>query len=131
MLDGVASEAAIFPATLADSAVVWPELLQIAKDVSRPRGTRKSAVFWLSQAAGAAASEGLAEIVDDEVGDREVRESAIFALSQLDDDGGVPILIRLVRTHPDPDIKKKAIFWLGQSGDARAIALFEELLLKP
>ncbi len=131
MLDGAASEAAIFPATLADSAVVWPELLQIAKDASRPRGTRKNAVFWLSQAAGAAASEGLEEIVADEVGDREVRESAIFALSQLDDDGGVPILIRLVRTHPDPDIKRKAIFWLGQSADARAIALFEELLLKP
>ena len=57
--------------------------------------------------------------------------SAIFALSQLDDDAGVPILIDIVREDPDPNLKKKAIFWLGQSGDPRAVALFEELLVKP
>jgi len=126
-----ASKEAIFPATLADSAVVWPELLVIAKNSDRPRETRKAAVFWLGQAAGEAATEGLGEIVYDDSGDGEVRESAIFALSQLDDDAGVPILIDIVREHPDPNLKKKAIFWLGQSGDPRAVALFEELLVKP
>jgi hypothetical protein len=25
-------------------------------------------------------------------------------------------------------VRKKALFWLGQSGDPRAIALFEEIL---
>ncbi len=128
---GKASKEAIFPATLADSAVVWPQLLAIAKDGGRPRETRKGAVFWLGQAAGQAATEGLGEIVYDDSGDGEVRESAIFALSQLDDDAGVPILIDIVREHPDPNLKKKAIFWLGQSGDPRAVALFEELLVKP
>jgi hypothetical protein len=128
---GKASKEAIFPATLADSAVVWPQLLAIAKDGGRPRETRKGAVFWLGQAAGEAATEGLGEIVYDDSGDGEVRESAIFALSQLDDDAGVPILIDIVREHRDPNLKKKAIFWLGQSGDPRAVALFEELLVKP
>ena len=128
---GKASKEAMFPATLADSAVVWPQLLEIAKNAERPRDTRKSAVFWLGQAAGEAATEGLGEIVYDDSGDGEVRESAIFALSQLDDDAGVPILIDIVRDHPDPNLKKKAIFWLGQSGDPRAVALFEELLVKP
>jgi len=128
---GEVSKEAIFPATLADSAVVWPQLLAIAKDGRRPRDTRKGAVFWLGQAAGEAATEGLGEIVYDDSGDSEVRESAIFALSQLDDDAGVPILIDIVREHPDPNLKKKAIFWLGQSGDPRAVALFEELLVKP
>ncbi len=111
--------------------MVWPALLRIAKDRSRPAGARKSAVFWLGQAAGEAAAAGLEEIVYEQSGDREVRESAVFALSQLGDDEGVPVLIRLVKTHPDPDMRKKAIFWLGQSDDPRAIALFEELLLKP
>ncbi|UCD24899.1 MAG: HEAT repeat domain-containing protein [Gemmatimonadota bacterium] len=128
---GKVSKDAIFPATLADSAVVWPELLVIAKNTDRPRETRKSAVFWLGQAAGEAATEGLGEIVYDESGDGEVRESAIFALSQLDDDAGVPILIDIVRNHRDPNLKKKAIFWLGQSEDPRVVALFEELLVKP
>src|ERR1700733_4637633 len=43
---------AIFPATLADSAAVWPALAAIARDSSRPEKTRKQAVFWLGQAAG-------------------------------------------------------------------------------
>jgi hypothetical protein len=130
-LDGSVGKEAVFPATIADSAVVWPELLEIAKDDTRPRGTRKNAVFWLSQAASARAVEGLAEIVYDDSGDQDVRESAVFALSQRDDDEGVPILIRIARSHADREIRKKAIFWLGQSDDPRVIALFEELLLKP
>jgi hypothetical protein len=130
-LPGRAGKEAVFPATLADSAVVWPALLEISKDRNRPRETRKNAVFWLGQAAGEAATEGLEEIVYDTSGDGEIRESAIFALSQLSDDAGVPILINIVRNHPDPGLKKKAIFWLGQSDDPRVLALFEELLGKP
>jgi hypothetical protein len=32
--------------------------------------------------------------------------------------------------NPDPELRKKALFWLGQSGDPKALALFEELLTK-
>jgi hypothetical protein len=126
---GHVSKHAIMPAILADSAEVWPGLLRIAKSGDRPRETRKAAVFWLSQAAGEAAAAGLEEIVLDEDEDLSVRKSAVFAVSQLPDDEGVPILVRVARTHQDPRILKQAIFWLGQSGDPRAIALFEELLM--
>jgi hypothetical protein len=122
------SKHAIMPAVAADSAEAWPGLLRIAKADDRPRETRKAAVFWLSQAAGEAAAAGLEEIVLDEDEDFSVRKSAVFAVSQLPDDEGVPILVRVARTHHDPRILKQAIFWLGQSGDPRAIALFEELL---
>ena len=33
-------------------------------------------------------------------------------------------------TNKDPEIRKKALFWLGQSHDPRALDLFEELLTK-
>ncbi len=127
--NGEVGKQAIFPAALADSVVVWPALLTMAKDGSLPRATRKTAVFWVAQAAGDAATEGLEAIVDDDAGDREVRKSAVFALSQIKE-SGVASLIRLVRTHRDPAIRKQAIFWLGQSDDPRAIALFEELLVR-
>ncbi len=130
-LDNEAGEDAIFPAMIADDVVVWPAILDIAKDESRPSDIRKSATFWLSQAAGNAAIEGLEELAEDEDGDFDVRKSAVFALSQLDDDEGVPSLIRVARTSPDPRIRKNAIFWLGQSEDPRVIALFEELLTTP
>jgi HEAT repeat protein len=92
------------------------------------RETRRQAVFWVSQEAGKAVTQGLADLVDDEKQDREIREQAVFALSQLPHDEGVPTLIRVARTNRDPEVRRKAIFWLGQSEDPRALALFEELL---
>jgi len=124
------AEKAIFAAMIADSAVVWPDLLALAKNDEIARDTRKNAVFWLSQAAGDAATQGLAELAEDEAEDRDVRDQAVFALSQLPEDQGVPILIRLARNNKDPKVRRKAIFWLGQSDDPRALKLFEELLIK-
>ena len=120
----------IYGAIIADSAVVWPELLAIAKDTRVRTPTRKSAVFWLSQAAGDEATKGLSELAEDDAEDREVRDQAVFALSQLDHNEGVPILIRIARTNRDPKIRRKALFWLGQSDDPRALKLFEEILTK-
>jgi hypothetical protein len=127
---GKMGEKAIFPATIADSAVVWPALLKIARNPDVPRGTRSQSVFWLGQAAGDAATRGLSDLVVDNGVDREVREQAVFALSQRPREEGVPALIAVARTNKDPEIRKKALFWLGQSHDPRALDLFEELLTK-
>ena len=121
---------AIFPATIADSANIWPAMLKIARNSDLPRSTRTQSVFWLGQAAGDAATANLNSIVLDNSVDREVRESAVFALSQRPREEGVPALISVARTNKDPEIRKKALFWLGQSHDPRAIDLFEELLTK-
>ena len=126
-----ASDKAIFAAILADSVSVWPDLLKIAKQADVSRKVRRNAVFWLGQAAGEAATRGLTELVDDKSADREVRETAVFALSQRPRDEGVPALIKIARQNPDPELRRKAIFWLGQSEDPRAISLFEELLTRP
>lgn len=127
-LDGEVGKQAIFPAMLAEGVTVWPRLLELARDGSRPRATRKAALFWVSQSAADAVTAGLDSIVADEVLDLEVRESAIFALSQRPDDESVPALIRIARTSPHPELRRKALFWLAQSGDERAIELFEEIL---
>jgi len=124
------ADEAIFAAMIADSAVIWPDLLSIAKNTSAPTGNRKNAVFWLSQIAGDAATKGLTDIAEADDGDREVREQAVFALSQLPEDQGVPVLIRLARSNRDPKIRRKAIFWLGQSDEPRALQLIEEILTR-
>lgn len=128
---GRVAEKAIFPAMLADSVTVWPDLLKLARQDNVSRKVRRSAVFWLGQAAGDAATRGLTDLVDDGSADHEVRETAVFALSQRPKDEGVPALIRIARENRDPELRRKAIFWLGQSDDPRAINLFEELLTKP
>jgi hypothetical protein len=121
---------AIFPATIADSAVIWPALLKLARNADVPRNTRSQSVFWLGQAAGDVATRGLNDLVVDNSVDREVREQAVFALSQRPRDEGIPALINVARTNKDPEIRKKALFWLGQSNDPRALDLFEELLTR-
>ncbi len=72
--------------------------------------------------------EVLAAAVDDDI---EGRKHVIFALSRLPAHAGVPVLIRIAREHRDPRVRKQAIFWLGRSGDPRALVLLEELLTTP
>ncbi len=129
--DGRVGEEAILPATLADSVTLWPTLLTLARSDRVPRRTRRQAVFWLGQAAGAVATRGLSALVDEDDVEREVKEQAVFALSQQPHGEAVPALIRIARTHPDRELRRKALFWLGQSDDPRALALFEELLTHP
>lgn len=124
---GSADDQMIFAATLA-ATESWPGLLRVARRQDLSADTRKGAVFWLAQAAGAKATEGLSSIVDDDSDEMEVRKQAIFALSQIRTDETVDALIEIARSNPEPELRKNAMFWLGQSGDARAIAFFEEIL---
>lgn len=88
---------------------------------------RQEAIFWLAQKAGERARSAIRDAVDDDPL-LEVKKHAVFALSQLPADEGVPLLIDLARTHRNPAVRESAMFWLGQSGDRRALALFEEIL---
>ena len=122
---------AITAAVLADSASVWRRLLAIASDSSRvSSSTRRDAMFWVGRFAAAKIAghgEALTAVEDD--GDRDdTRDAAVFALSQLRGKQGVEPLMQIARSHKDPQVRQKAIFWLGQSGDARAVRLFREIL---
>lgn len=128
--EGKVAGEAIFPATIADSTVTWPRLLTLAKDDSRSKNVRTQAVFWVSQAAGDKATAGLVEVAGDAAADQDVRLQAVFAISQRPKDQGIPALIDIAKNSKDPKIRKQSIFWLGQSGDPRAIAYFESILNK-
>lgn len=128
-----ASAKAIMPAVLADSAVVWPALLEIAKDVdSRSRRTRQDALFWLSRfASGAVSGHPNDPFVDEEDAaseDEELKVQAVFVLSQLPRGEGIPQLLDVARSNSSARVRSQALFWLGQSGDARALELFESVL---
>ncbi len=59
-----------------------------------------------------------------------MKKKAVFALSQLPKDEGVPKLMDVARTNRNPEVRKQAMFWLGQSNDPRAVKFFEEILLR-
>jgi HEAT repeats len=131
--DSHVSNRAIMPAVLADSTYPWRELLAIAGDTAtRSRGTRSSAELWLSRFAGAKLSgreNDLSAIDDETVSDEsQARGSAVFALAQLRNHEGIPPLLQVARSNRDAYVRRQALFWLGQSGDPRALRLFEEIL---
>ena len=118
----------VLPATLADSVTIWPSLAALARNQRLPGERRRTAIFWLGQAAGAEAGRALDSMVTSDDTSRELRKQAVFALSQRPADEGVPALIRIARNNRDPELRKTALFWLGQSEDPRALDLFEEIL---
>jgi hypothetical protein len=125
--DGSIARDAILPAILADSVNVYPPLFRIARDESRPRATRNQATFWLGQAAAdAIAPERDRKTTDEE----EIKKSAVFALSQHKREDSVPALIQVAKNNRDPEVRRSALFWLGQTGDPRAVSLFEEILTR-
>lgn len=133
--EGRVAERAILPAVLAARAEPWPALLAIARDsATRRRATRTTAGFWLSRFAAAARDGRRNSLVTaqdaegDDAGERDVKGQAVFALTQLPRHEGTPALLEVARDNRDPVVRAKAMFWLGQSGDPRAYALFEEVL---
>lgn len=121
----------ILAAAIAGDAEIWPELLDMARDRSLASRTRKSALHWLGRRAAREAVVGLGGIVRDRTEDDEIREAAVFAISQLPDDRAVPMLIDIVRTMDDARVINRALFWLADFDDPRAVGLFEEILTGP
>jgi HEAT repeats len=117
---------AVEAAALADRAVIWPELARLARDSSLALRTRKAATFWLGQRAADAIDTSQARPAPDE----DVRASAVFALSQRPRSQAVPALTRVYRTTEDPYLRRRALFWLGQTDAPQAIDLFVEILQK-
>lgn len=126
--DGYVAKKAIFPTIIADSVEPYRELLAIARNTSRPTTVRKDAVFWLGQAAGQKIAGDLKTLVDDP--NVEVKKSAVFALSQMKGDASFNALADIAQNNKDPQVRKNALFWLAQKDDPRALAIFENILLK-
>lgn len=89
---------------------------------------RGQALFWLAQKAGQKVAESAINDAIANDPETEVKKKAVFALTQMPRGEGVPRLIEVARTNRNPEVRKQAIFWLGQSKDERALAFIEEIL---
>jgi hypothetical protein len=121
----VASDA-ILPLVLADGPEPWPLLLKVARDDNRPRDVRRNAMTWLSS--GVSEHLGLSNADDGTSDDDEMRKQAVYVLSQRPKSESVPGLIELSRSAKHASARKMAIYWLGQTGDSRAVEVYAELL---
>jgi HEAT repeat protein len=104
-------------------------LIKLAK-TERDGEARNQALFWLGHKAGEKSLGVIKDVVEKEDADTEVQKHAVFVLSRRPVDEAVPLLIKIARTHQKPEVRKQAMFWLGRTGDPRALAFFEEILGK-
>lgn len=118
--EGRVTRNAMLAAVIADSAEIGHRLLSIAQRLTAPAETQRQAINWLGVFGDASivpALVALAQSGDDEK--RSVGEAALFALSQVADGAGIPSLIELAHIKSSTRLRAKAVFWLGQSEDAR------------
>lgn len=102
-------------------------LLEKARDESQPMEVRRKAVFW--------AGQGRASVADisalyKSAKDQRLREHVIFVLSQRDEEAATTQLMSIAREDPDREMRKKALFWLGQKNDPRVTKLITDMVLK-
>jgi hypothetical protein len=118
----------VFAVYLLRGQAAVSELIDLARRDPSPE-IRKQAIFWLGQKASQAAVRALGEVIASPEA-LEIKKAAVFALSQLPEDKGTPLLLKIARDNAQPGLRREAMFWLGESGDPRALEFFEEILLK-
>jgi HEAT repeats len=110
----------IFALSVSHEPEALPEMIRVAKE-DESTHVRGQALFWLAHKAGEKAVSAIQGAIENDP-DTEVKKKAVFALSQLPKDEGVPKL------NHNREVRKQAMFWLGQSNDPRALAFFEQIL---
>ena len=103
-------------------------LLGIALDEAHSSEVRGHAL-WTAGEAGIPGSE-LATVYD-RISDREVKEKLIWVMSESRDRVATDKLMEIARRDPDREMRKKALFWLGQKNDPRVKQLLVDILNQP
>jgi hypothetical protein len=115
----------LLPLILVEGSEPWRFFLQLVRDENRPRDLKRSVMMWLSNAV----SDHLGILDETARSDEdEMRDQAVYVLSQRPRSEGVPALIEVAKSSTHPSARRSAIYWLGQSGDPRAIEVYADLL---
>lgn len=125
-LSGRNANDAMSAAVFADAGDISPELARLVNDKDVVLETRKQALFWFGQ--GDAPTKDLIRLYDG-LDARSLREHFTFVVSQRRDSEAVDKLIDIARNERDAEIRKQAMFWLGQTKDPRAIKFFHDVLV--
>lgn len=118
---------AVFALSVSKEPEAPRTLAAIAHNDASPR-IRGQALFWLAQKAGQKIAESSIDHAIANDPETEVKKKAVFALTQMPNGEGVPLLIQIARENRNLEVRKQAVFWLGQSRDPRALEFIEDVL---
>jgi HEAT repeat protein len=105
-------------------AMRW--LIDLARDKSLSTEARKNALFWAGQSG--ADLRQFVSLYDETKGQTEIQNQLIFVFSQRRDREAIDKLMDIATSDPDRDLRKQAIFWLGQSHDPRVQKFLLDLI---
>jgi HEAT repeat protein len=91
-------------------------LMEVASDPKYSVAIRKQAIFSAGQT-GVSTTELSALYT--KLTDRQLKEQLIWVMSEKGDGVAVERLMSIAKSDPDRELRKKAIFWLGQMNDPR------------
>ena len=119
-------EKVIFSLSQMGGADNYRWLMDIALNTRENIELRKKALFW----AGQGHSVDVADLVRlyDSMSDREMKEQLIFVYSQRREEAALDKLFQIGKNDPDRELRKKAIFWIGQSRSPRAAQYLQDLI---
>jgi HEAT repeat protein len=86
---------------------------------------RKKALFWAGQTG---ADIGDLTALYGRTSDHDMKEQLIFVYSQRHESAALDKMIDIARHETDRELRKKAVFWLGQSHDPRAAQVLLEII---
>ena len=108
-----------------EQSMKW--LVDLASNSGEPIEMRKKALFWAGQTSNNSAS--LVSMYD-RMRELELKEQMIFVLSQRRDQQALDKLMTIARNDPDREMRRKAMFWLGQSKDPRVTAFLADIITR-
>jgi HEAT repeat protein len=101
-------------------------LLSIARDKDQEIVPRKKALFYASQT-GVEVKE-LLPLYEEFAGQTEMQDQMLYVYAQRKEGEATDKLLQIARGEKAPELRKKAIFWLGQRKDPRVKQFLLDLL---
>jgi len=126
-IGGRSGSDAVSAAALADAPDVGPDLVTLVRDGKAPLDARKQALYWAGQTT--IPTRDLAQLYEG-LDAFSLREHFVFVISQRRDDVAVDRLIDVARHDADMEIRKRAMYWLGQTNDPRATKFLRDLVTR-
>jgi HEAT repeat protein len=101
-------------------------LVGVIENAKLPVEVRKKALFWSGQRDAFPVAQLVA--IYDRLDDQDLKEHAIWVLSERHESAATDKLIDIARHDPNRELRKKALFWLGQNDDPRVKQLLMEII---
>lgn len=114
-------------ASRSDSPRASSWLADVVTNDDETEHTREQALFWLGQGRGPTSE--LVRLYG-RLDRPELRRHFAFVLSQRHDEQSLDKLIDMAEHDTDRDVRRQALFWLGQSKDPRALAYIRDLVTR-